>query len=34
VETGTHSDLMALGGTYAELFTLQADAYVGSLTVA
>jgi ATP-binding cassette, subfamily B, bacterial len=27
VESGTHGELMALGGTYAELFTLQAEAY-------
>jgi ABC-type multidrug transport system fused ATPase/permease subunit len=27
VESGTHSDLVALGGTYAELFTLQASPY-------
>ncbi len=26
-ETGTHDDLMARGGTYAELFTIQAAAY-------
>jgi ATP-binding cassette subfamily B protein len=29
VEQGTHAELMALGGYYAELFTLQARAYVG-----
>jgi ATP-binding cassette subfamily B protein len=26
-ETGTHAELMRLGGTYAELFTVQAAAY-------
>lgn len=29
VESGSHADLMDLGGTYAELFTLQAAAYLG-----
>jgi ATP-binding cassette, subfamily B, bacterial len=28
VEHGTHEDLMQLGGRYAELFTLQASAYL------
>jgi ATP-binding cassette subfamily B protein len=27
-ESGTHRELMALGGQYAELFTLQAAAYI------
>jgi ATP-binding cassette, subfamily B, bacterial len=27
VETGTHASLMALGGQYAELYTLQASQY-------
>jgi ATP-binding cassette subfamily B protein len=30
VEQGTHDQLMARGGRYAELFTLQARAYLGS----
>ena len=34
VESGSHAELMALGGTYAELFTLQADSFLGPLTVA
>jgi ATP-binding cassette subfamily B protein len=28
VEAGTHADLMAAAGRYAELFTLQAAAYL------
>jgi ABC-type multidrug transport system fused ATPase/permease subunit len=28
IEQGTHSDLLALGGQYAELFGLQASQYV------
>jgi ATP-binding cassette, subfamily B, bacterial len=33
-ESGAHTDLMALGGTYAELFNLQAEAYLGGVPVA
>ena len=28
VESGTHDELMRIGGLYAELFTLQASAYL------
>jgi ATP-binding cassette subfamily B protein len=28
IEEGTHDDLMAAGGQYAELYTLQAAAYL------
>ncbi|MGW3061674.1 ABC transporter ATP-binding protein, partial [Streptomyces goshikiensis] len=28
IEEGTHGELLALGGTYARLFRLQADAYL------
>ncbi len=31
VEDGTHDELVARGGTYAELYTLQADAFTGGL---
>jgi ABC-type cobalamin transport system ATPase subunit len=30
VESGSHDRLMALGGRYADLFTLQASAYLAS----
>ena len=29
IEHGSHDELMATGGTYAELFTMQAEAYLG-----
>ena len=29
-ESGSHDQLIALGGRYAELFTLQASAYLAS----
>jgi len=32
-ESGSHAELMAEGGTYAELFTFQADAYLGGTLV-
>ena len=27
IETGTHTELLALGGEYAKLFTIQAEGY-------
>jgi ATP-binding cassette subfamily B protein len=30
IEDGSHADLLALGGTYAQLYNLQADAFVAS----
>jgi ATP-binding cassette subfamily B protein len=30
IERGSHAELMALGGHYADLFTLQANAYLGA----
>jgi hypothetical protein len=32
IETGTHAELVRLGGTYARLFELQAAAYRGGDT--
>jgi ATP-binding cassette subfamily B protein len=29
IEHGTHDELMAIGGSYAEMFTMQAEAYLG-----
>lgn len=31
-EYGTHAELMAKGGEYARLFTLQSRGYVGSVS--
>jgi ATP-binding cassette subfamily B protein len=30
IESGTHAQLMAIGGWYAEMFTLQASKYVAT----